>query len=111
MRADQLQKVDALAEQVMDVFISEADPKSWTGSGLAPAQMTPEVRGARNWDMKNANQAGALALRVLELKDRIEGLLPSGGPGADDRADDDIAKFEKQAKKLLESVSSRRGAG
>lgn len=107
MRKDQQTRVDELAEKVMDVFITEADPENWTGAGETSTEMTPAVRGARNWDIKNANQAGALMMRLLEIKDRLAGLLPPS-EGSDDRAEADISKYEKQAKKLLESVGRGR---
>lgn len=108
MRSDQAKQLETLAEKVLDVFLTEANPENWTGAQTPADEMNPATRGARNWDMKNANQAGALAMRVLDLKDRVAGLAPAG-PGADDAADADIAKFEKQAKKLLEAVGARRG--
>lgn len=108
MRQDQAAALDDLSESLMDVFLTEADPGNWTGAGTPANQMTPEVRGARNWDAKNANQVGALMMRALELRDRLKGLAPSGQQ-PDDRADSDIAKFEKQARTLLDRVAAKHG--
>jgi len=110
MRKDQQDRVDNLAERLADVFMTEADPDNWTGADQPAAKMTPEIRGARNWDVKNANQVGALLMRTIELRDRISG--GSANPyqgGEDDRAESNIAKYEKEAKRLLESVGARRG--
>ena len=109
MREDQKQQIDGLAERVMDVFLAESDPQNWNGAGASAAEMSPEVRGARNWDIKNANQAGALMMRVLDLRDRLAGMLPAKTGEADDRAEADIAKYEREAKKLLETMSAKRG--
>ncbi len=106
MRKEQQERINTLAEKVMDVFITEADPENWTGADVAAAEMTPAIRGARNWDMKNANQAGALAMRVLELRDRVAGIVGQTGE-EDDRAEADISKYEKQARTLLDAVGKR----
>ena len=109
MRPDQVQKIDELAERMVDVFTVEADPANWTGADVPATEMTPEVRGARNWDMKNANQAGALTMRLLDLRDRLRGVAAPHNPIGDDDAEAAISKYEKQAKKLLETVGARRG--
>jgi hypothetical protein len=109
MREDQKEQLNGLAERVMDVFLTESDPQNWTGSGKSAAEMTPDIRGARNWDIKNANQAGALVMRVLDLRDRLQGADWNKGQPPDDRAEADIARYEKEAKKLLETMSAKRG--
>lgn len=106
MRKDQAEKLDELSESLMDVFAQEADPKNWTGAELAQVDMTPDIRGARNWDIKNANQAGALLARVLDLRDRVNG-KDGSPPPPDDAADADISKYEKQARTILKTMSER----
>lgn len=106
MRKDQTERLSELTENLMDVFLTEADPAIWTGSGMSPAEMDPQTRGARNWDMKNANQAGALVARALDLKERLVGVR-APHPPADDAADADIARFEKQAKKIIDGLAER----
>ena len=103
MRPDQEQSLADLTEKLADVFLSEADPGNWNGAGESQAEMTKETRGARNWDMKNANQAGALVMRALEIKARL-----GGAPAApQDEPELDIAKFEKQARELIASAGKR----
>ncbi len=108
MRQDQIEAMDDLAEALADVFASEADPKNWSGAGQAATEMDTATRGARNWDMKNANQSGALLMRVLDLRERLRGVR-SENPGdtPDDRAEHDIAKFEKVARKALERIGAK----
>lgn len=103
MRPDQLTQLTDLAESIMDVFVSEADPRNWNGSGMTATEMDPHTRGARNWDVKNANQVGALLSRTLDLKERLQGLGGHTPPGEDD-ADDQIQKAEKLARETLKRL-------
>lgn len=107
MRDDQTVRLGDLAEKVMDVFLDAADPANWSGDGEDPAGMKPDVRGARNWDIKNANQAGALVARVLDLRDRIGGSKSADPMAPDDAADAEVARYEKQAKELLKRVNEK----
>lgn len=110
MRSDQLTRIDALTEEIADVFLTESDPKNWNGAGVPAAKMTEKVRGSRNWDVKNANQVGALLMRTLELRERMRGWSADQHKSpADDRADADIARYEAEAKKLLDTMGARRG--
>lgn len=107
MRLDQEQQLEDLSEKLADVFLAEADPGNWSGAGETQAEMTKETRGSRNWDMRNANQAGALLARALDLRQRLR-IMSGGGEGGgqpDPDPDADIAKFEKQASELLAAVN------
>lgn len=97
MRADQLARLADLTEEVADVFLEAAHPENWTGAGQDMQSMDPATRGARNWDVKTANQIGALLARTLDLRDRIT--LPDDSP--DDAAEADISKYERKAKDLI----------
>lgn len=110
MRTDQITTLDELSEQLMDVFLEEANPDNWSGAGTEARDMKPEVRGSRNWDIKNANQAGALMARALDLRDRLQGIKHPDS-GADDAAEADVRRFEKQAKDLLRRVTEKQGGG
>ena len=121
MRGDQLERIETLATKLADTFIEQANPDTWTGKGIIPANMDKEQRGSRNWDIKNANQLGALLIRTLDLKhrfinpkgpdgqtpDKVPGLPAAEVPG--DAVEDDIGKYEKEAKQLLASVGRARG--
>jgi hypothetical protein len=103
MRDDQQKQLEELGESLMDNFLAAADPRNWTGNGENPAEMTPETRGARNWDVKNANQIGALTARSLDLLDRLRG--DRGGPDVpDDQAEAEISRFEKQARDAMKKA-------
>jgi len=115
MREDQKTRLDELASDLMDEFTREADPVNWTGAGMEPSRMTPDIRGARNWDVKNANQIGALLARAIDLRARLAAPQPAQQPepGAepaaqpDDAAEADISKFEKIAKAALKTALER----
>jgi len=108
--SDRTERINDLTERLADVFLTEADPDNWSGAGVHPTEMDPQTRGARNWDAKNANQVGALLMRTLELRERFAGLPGFKPTGEDDRADANIAKYEREAKRLLDTVSQRRGS-
>lgn len=103
MRDDQTARLQDLTEQLMDEFIQAADPGNWTGAGVQPDQMDPTIRGARNWDVKNANQIGALTARAMDLRERLSG-VPGAPPVADDEAEANISRFEKQAREAMKKA-------
>lgn len=108
IRDDQTARLGDLTTQVMDAFLDAADPGLWAGAGQDPASMDPQTRGARNWDMKNANQAGSLMARLLDLRERLAGVNDGGGKQKpDDEAEHDIKKYEKQAKQYLDQVQAK----
>lgn len=68
MRPDQLASLDELAESLADVFITEVDPKNWSGDGKLPRARTPKERGNRSWDIKGAMSVGGALTYVLNIK-------------------------------------------
>lgn len=110
MRQDQHERITALTESLTDVFIRDADPSKWPGA--ESPELTQQERGDRVWALKSANQVGALLMRTLELRDRIAGVLPPTMDGKDDdRAEANIAKYEKEARRLLDTIGGKRGGG
>lgn len=109
MRQDQIDRLNDLAESVGEVFINEADPENWTGSGIPLAGMDKDQRGGRYWDKKNAIQTGALLARILDLSERDKRTGPNVVPVPESDDDASIVKFEKRAKDLLRVVSARAG--
>lgn len=107
MRADQLEKMRALQEQLADVFIEEADPKGW------PDTKTRDSRGDRYWMKKNANASLALIGRIENLLALRDGRASGGlGNNPEDAArkadeaklDDEIAAAEREAERLGRNV-------
>ena len=106
---DHSEKIDQLTDELMASFLEAADPAAWSGAGMAPALLDEKQRGARNWDVKNANQLGALLVRTMDILERASGALGPTSVPEDDAAEADIAKYEREAKRLLESMGAKRG--
>jgi|WetSurMetagenome_2_1015567.scaffolds.fasta_scaffold700545_1 hypothetical protein len=106
MRQDQIDKLQDLSERISEVFLDEANPDNWSGAGLQLAEMDKDQRGDRYFDKKNAIQTGSLLARVLDLRDRDLGQKNGGVRTSDEDAEVEIKRFEKQAKELLNAVSS-----
>lgn len=108
MREDQLEKLQALSEELTDVFLFEANPKEWPGHGVLPKDLTQEDRGDRYWSKKNAVATMAIVVRIESLTARL--VNPRGkdaDDGEDASIDKDIAEAEKEAKKMVEAVMKR----
>lgn len=111
MRLDQQKRLADLEEALVDVFLEEADPQLWPGAGTPLADMEQEVRGNRYWTKKNAAATMVLINGVTKLKDNTrEGL--GRDPYNTRELDEQIARAEKQASKLVERVvEATRNAG
>lgn len=99
-----IERAEELAQKLATTFFDQANPDNWTAAELSPAAMTKEQRGDRNWDVKNANQMGALLMRVIELKQKLTD-PDSKPPPTDAEPDKNIAAYEKQAKQMIAQVS------
>lgn len=117
MRQDQYERLQALSEQLMDVFLEEGTPASWPGHGLASAAMDAKTRGDRYWVKKNAAATGMLFTRVesMIVQQQGPGTTPPLVPGAEpadgaetagdgEQLDAEIARAERQAAKLLDEM-------
>ncbi|WP_338615554.1 hypothetical protein [Pigmentiphaga sp. CHJ604] len=126
MRQDQYEKLQALAEQLTDVFLLEADPTAWPGAGIKPNAMDKATRGDRVWVKKDAAGTAVLIMKVTSMVGMIQrgtaaggagGLPPSAPPtdGSADPSDDDdtggldaeIAAAEREAAAVLDRVQKR----
>lgn len=107
MRKDQIERLDEIVERIADVFLTEADPDNWSGSGIALRDMDERTRGNRYWDKKNCIQTGSLLWRGIEIKDRQLGTSPNHAvPLPEDDADKEIKRYEKKAKELIDAIQS-----
>lgn len=104
MTEDQKRRLAELSHKLAEVYLNDADPDNWNGDGEAQVDMSKEIRGARNWDMKNANLAGALLVRSMDIAERLAG---GRGPVPDADPEGDMRRFEGAAAKMLERVSRR----
>jgi hypothetical protein len=109
-----MQRINTLTGKLAETFIEQANPENWSGVGIKPVDMDKDARGARNWDLKNANQIGALLMRSLELVNKHAatgagvGIEPQQTPAAEPDPEADIKRFEKQAKDLLADIGAKR---
>lgn len=101
MRQDQLVRLLDVSEKVAEVFLDEADPDNWNGSGVPLQDMDAKIRGDRLWDKKNAVQTGALLARILDLADRDIG---RADPVEDEDTDKEISRYERKAKELIGAI-------
>lgn len=109
MREDQLEKLQALSEELTDVFLFEANPKEWPGHGVLPKDLTKDERGDAYWAKKNAVATMAIVVRIESLTARL--VNPRGkdteDEGEDSGLDKEVADAEKQAKAMLAQVMKR----
>ncbi len=117
MRQDQFDRLLSRQEQLMELFLEESDPATWSGAGIAPAAMDKATRGDRYWCKKNAvaslslvQRIGALVVAVRQQpEDPPGGAGPAGGAplGEDDELDAEVAAAERDAERLLKRVQSK----
>lgn len=112
MRQDQYERLQALEEKLLDVFLDEANPEHWPGRGLRIGEMDAQTRGDLYWVRKTAASAGMLYTRVGAMIGASQGLgaVTPGTPGdADSEAsqlDAEVAKAEKEAARLMRELQS-----
>ena len=107
MRQDQYERLQALEEELTDVFLGEAKPEAWPGHGIGPGAMDKDTRGDRYWCKKNAVATLSLIQRVATLTQQIrlqssgEGTGAAGVENPEAELDREVAAAEKEAKALL----------
>lgn len=117
MRDDQYQRLQALTEKLMDVFLTEADPENWPGLGILPNAMDKETRGNRYWCKKDAAATLTLNMRAITMIDAIRRRTPEGGMPLDTQAadidnpedsiDKEIDSVEKEAARLMAKLQKK----
>ena len=105
MREDQIERLKALADDIGEVFLGEADPQNWSGAGKILAELDKDERGGRYFDKKNAIQTGTLLARVLDLAERDS--RSTDTKMDDDAAEGEIDKYEQRAKDLLNAIQKK----
>lgn len=114
MRQDQFEKLQALSEKLIDVFLGEADPDHWPGKGLKLGEMDAQTRGDLYWVRKTAAAVLALENRV---NNRVGVALMSGAgttppapsddhEPADDGIDAELRAAEKEAVELMRELQT-----
>jgi hypothetical protein len=111
MRPDQYERLQALSEKLTDVFLTEADPTTWTGANTPLAEMTAQQRGDRYWEKKNAVATLSLVGRIAHLRGMIQSqsnrtpedpaAVKEPGPSL---LDEEVAAAEAEASKLMDKL-------
>lgn len=109
MTPEQIAKLKALAGDVLDVALFEADPDNWPGAGKPPEALDAKDRGNRNWHIKNAAATVALAERMSRMAREAEA-EGGGGPRADEPSlEDEVAAAEREAEKRVKGMLAKVG--
>lgn len=117
MRSEQFERLQVLQEKLTEVFLRDADPDSWAGSGQTLAEMTKETRGDSYWCRKNAAATLSVLMRTTNLIGVIQmrsdpSRANAGGVAAPeqekevDTLDAEVRAAEKEANKLLAKMQS-----
>ena len=109
MRTDQTKRLAELAEQLVDAFITEADPATWPGAGHE-SDMTQRERGDRYWSKKNASATGGVLRFALDLIGRTGADTPAAGGDEEDDLDKRIRQAERRASDALARAMKRASA-
>lgn len=111
MKQEQFERLQALHEKLVDVFLDEADPDKWPGYGIALATMDAKTRGDRYWSKKNAVATIALTQRIQSLvtvvRERTANEDPENPAAVTDPQDDldkQVAEAEREAQQLLANL-------
>lgn len=108
MRPDQIERLNAIQEKMVEVLISEADPDKWDGAALLQSglSLSPQERGNRYWEKKNAAMTLALLKDMGTLAENSKAAL-GRDPYSSEELDKRINKAEADAAKLLEKINSK----
>jgi len=108
MKPEQIERLEALQERMVEVLLKEADPDTWDGAEKLKTgeALTPQERGNRYWEKKNAAMTLVLAKDLSALATNSRESL-GRDPFKDDEMEKRINKAEADAAKLLEKIGSK----
>jgi hypothetical protein len=108
MTPEQLARVTALHEKLIEVSLADADPDNWIGTGLKPKDMDREARGDAQWCRRIAISTVTLTMQVQRmLENPITGgaAVPSDetamASAGGDPTEVEINKYERAASQVL----------
>lgn len=104
MREDQVQRLQALGEDLAEVVIQELDPNEWPGAGKPLADITKDERGDRYWCKKNAAATMTLLLKVVNITGVLNKQKPGEPADACDELESELAAAEREAAAILERI-------
>mgnify|MGYP007071573328 CR=1 FL=1 len=108
MSPDQLIRLEALRDKLMERAIVDADPANWAAGDKAPKDMTREERGDAKWCRGLAINTVSLAMQVqrLMLNPTAGGALVPDKMDAETEPQEEtieaeVARFEEAAAQVL----------
>lgn len=116
MNADQLTRLEALRDRLVDVALTDAEPANWAGHGKRPVDMTREERGDAKWCRGLAVQTVALTMQVQRLlSNPVTGgaVVPTDPPKdeaalvEEDPIEAEVKRFEAAAAEVMAARAVR----
>lgn len=106
-RPDQIARLEALHEQMIEVVLLDADPAGWPAFGKQPMDMTQQERGDAYWCRKLAAASISLAERLASLLTDAAELDPNGKPHVRPELEAEIAQAERRAAKAVDQALAK----
>ena len=106
-RADQIARLEALHEQMIEVVLLDADPTGWPAYGKQPMDMTQQERGDAYWCRKLAAASISLAERLASLLNDASEVDPNGNHHVRPELEAEIAAAERRAAKSVEQALAK----
>lgn len=106
MRTDQRQRLQAIADRLIEQTIMDTDPDNWSGAGKILRDMDQDTRGDALWCRKIAVQTVMLTAKIELLS--VDPAAALGKSKADDGdVERAIARAEAEASKLMDRVQKQ----
>lgn len=93
MRPDQLTRLEALRDKLVERALIDADPANWIAGSKAPWEMTRDERGDAKWCRSLAGSTVMLAMQV----NRMMSNPTAGGAVVPDQPDAPAAASEEES--------------
>ena len=116
MKQDQLERLLALRDRLLETAMIDADPANWVAGGIKPCDMTREERGDAKWCRSLAVSTVALTMQVERLAQNplaggatvpTQPTTDAGKNPLDEEAtvEAEIARYERAADKVLKRAA------
>lgn len=112
MKQDQIVKLEALRDRLIEVAMIDADPLNWTAYGKKPVDMNKDERGDARWCRILATGTISLCMQMTRLlQNPITGgaVVPSepgkSEPNEEELVEEEIKRYEKAATAVLSRAS------
>ena len=115
MRDDQLTRLQALHDKLVERALTDADPANWVAGDKAPKDMTRDERGDAKWCRNLAMNSVALTMQVQRMmaNPATDGAVVPTAAAApepvqqEDPVEAEISRFEAAAAEVLAARAVR----